>query len=275
MSAISAAISSSRPTWKRCGTCSPWPPAWTAWSLGEAQILSQVKQAFAAAQEQEATGPADPPRLRGGQPRGQARRQRNRNQPAASEHPQRGRGRLRAAVLRDVSQQERAAARRGEMGEETLRYLREEGAQQITILNRHAGRAEELAARLGGQADSWENLRPSAGVGGPGRQHDRRARADCHGGAISVRYSSGGRNARLFVLDLAVPRDFEPAIGDFSNVYSVLHRRSAADLPAQSGSPRARMARRTQDRGRRNGPVRGRRQPPRNRTDHPTAQGTG
>ena len=47
----------------------------------------------------------------------------------------------------------------GEMGEETLRYLNDEGAQQISIVNRSLERAEELAAALGrpGRAP-WEQL---------------------------------------------------------------------------------------------------------------------
>ena len=46
----------------------------------------------------------------------------------------------------------------GETAEETLVYLKSEGAWQITIVNRSREAAEALAEKYGGRADVWEKL---------------------------------------------------------------------------------------------------------------------
>lgn len=106
----------------------------------------------------------------------------------------------------------------GEMGEETLRYLMDEGAQDITIINRSTERAEDLASRTGGQSATWDQL------------EELLVTADMvisTTGATkpivtveSFRSIARRRAERLlFILDLAVPRDFESAIGDYGDVY--------------------------------------------------------
>ncbi|HAY81447.1 MAG TPA: glutamyl-tRNA reductase, partial [Planctomycetaceae bacterium] len=106
----------------------------------------------------------------------------------------------------------------GEMGEETLRYLMDLGTQDITIINRSMERAENLAARTGGRAVAWDQL------------DELLLAADMvisTTGATepivtveSFRPIARRRAERLlFILDLAVPRDFEPGVGDYSDVY--------------------------------------------------------
>jgi len=106
----------------------------------------------------------------------------------------------------------------GEMGQETLRYLVERGAKSISVLNRHQERAESLATQFGGAACDWQ------------RRVELMIEAD-----IVISTTSAGepvvtladyqaieprRHGRpLFVLDLAVPRDFDPAIAQCSDVY--------------------------------------------------------
>jgi glutamyl-tRNA reductase len=106
----------------------------------------------------------------------------------------------------------------GEMAAETLRYLREQGSHQITIVNRSYERASELAPHWHGRAVAWDQLLEAI------------ATADLiisTTGASEpiVRMSDFERIERarfgrpLFILDLGVPRDFEAAIGDRPNVY--------------------------------------------------------
>ena len=106
----------------------------------------------------------------------------------------------------------------GEMGEETLRYLREEGARQIVILNRSASRARDLAERLGATVDDWERLETRLAwadlVVSTTGARDPIVTA---GQFQSIQQQRAERT--LFILDLAVPRDFDPAIAEFSNVY--------------------------------------------------------
>ena len=106
----------------------------------------------------------------------------------------------------------------GEMGQETLRYLVEYGAKSITVLNRHRERAETLATQFGGNVADWEN------------RVELMTLADIIISTTSANepivtladyqaIESKRRNRTLFVLDLAVPRDFEPAIAECSGVY--------------------------------------------------------
>lgn len=106
----------------------------------------------------------------------------------------------------------------GEMGEETLRYLRDEQATDIVIINRTPQRAADLAARVGGRAEPWERLHPML------------AEADIvisTTGATepvvtleSYRPVHVARAQRpLFVLDLAIPRDFDPQIANLQGMY--------------------------------------------------------
>ncbi len=106
----------------------------------------------------------------------------------------------------------------GEMAEETLRYLQEEGARRITVINRHFARAEELARRWQGRALAWEKLLPAMTAA------DLVISITGADGAIVTREQfaavESGRSERpLLILDLAVPRDFDPAIGDRPDVY--------------------------------------------------------
>jgi glutamyl-tRNA reductase len=106
----------------------------------------------------------------------------------------------------------------GEMGEETVRYLIDEGAAHITIVNRNAHRAAELAERLAGQVAPWDQLHQllvqadlvisTTGSTDPIVRLEEFRRID---------HERGQRP--LFVLDLAVPRDFDPAIGGLPGVY--------------------------------------------------------
>jgi len=106
----------------------------------------------------------------------------------------------------------------GEMAEETLRYLRDEGACDVTIVNRSAERANELARRTGGRTLPWDALTEAlaaadvvistTGAEQPVVGLDR-----------FLAVEAARQRRPLFVLDLAVPRDFEPAVGDRPDVY--------------------------------------------------------
>jgi glutamyl-tRNA reductase len=106
----------------------------------------------------------------------------------------------------------------GEMGRETLQYLREYGAKNITIANRSIDNAEKLADEFGGRVEDWRN-RFNLII-------DSDLIVSTTGSADYVvtlqdfkRIESRRGNRALFILDLAVPRDFDPLIGEISNVY--------------------------------------------------------
>lgn len=106
----------------------------------------------------------------------------------------------------------------GEMAEETLRYLKDEGVQEIVVVNRSPERAERLAREWGGRAEPWAELDAWLGradvivsTTGADKPIVDVARFK------KARDTSAGRPA--FILDLAAPRDFDPPVGDLDVVF--------------------------------------------------------
>jgi glutamyl-tRNA reductase len=101
----------------------------------------------------------------------------------------------------------------GKMGELTLRHLRALKVRQILVTNRSAEKAAELARQCGGVAVPWEQLNDAlaqadiilstTGASEPIVTRERYA-------AIQSRRSGGP----VVILDIAVPRDFDPRIHD-------------------------------------------------------------
>ena len=121
------------------------------------------------------------------------------------------------------------------MAAETLRYLREAGARDVTVVNRTASRAVELAARLGARPGDFAALAAELAaadliVSTTG--------ADAHVVTLAgFEPIAAGRQGRpLVVLDLAVPRDFDPRIGSLPGVwlYSVDDLAAACDANRKS-----------------------------------------
>ncbi|HAD62099.1 MAG TPA: glutamyl-tRNA reductase [Planctomycetaceae bacterium] len=100
----------------------------------------------------------------------------------------------------------------GEMAEETLRYLADEGVKDIVVVNRSRERAEALAESFQGQTAAWDEL------------DDWLIKADVvvsTTGATSTLVSrdrfakirQASRRQPIVILDLGAPRDFDPSIG--------------------------------------------------------------
>ena len=186
--------------------------------VGEGQILPQVKQAYEQATHGDATGPlthlAFQAAIRSAK---RVARETSINHKRVS---------IPSVAVLDLAKQffERFDDKRivligaGEMGEETLRYLVDEGAKQVTIVNRSLERASQLASRLTGSVQPWHSLAQQlvaadlivSTTGSPKPivtleefQEVNQRRAE----------------RPLLVLDLAVPRDFDPKIGDCVGVY--------------------------------------------------------
>jgi len=106
----------------------------------------------------------------------------------------------------------------GEMSELAARHLIGQGAGRIVIANRTLGRAQELAAALDGEAAGFERLQEClqeadiviASTGAPGYV----VTAEMVARALHRR-----KNRHLFLIDIAVPRDVEPAAARIDNVY--------------------------------------------------------
>jgi glutamyl-tRNA reductase len=104
----------------------------------------------------------------------------------------------------------------GEISTLTAQHLRSHGVAEIVITSRTAANAEALAESVGGRSVPWEGLMAaltSADIvitaTGAARPILTRAQVE------SVRR----RSAPLFIIDVAVPRDVEPGVGDIEEVF--------------------------------------------------------
>lgn len=107
----------------------------------------------------------------------------------------------------------------GEMADETLRYLQEVGAKQFVVINRNEQRGRKLADQWSGRWAEWESL------------SDEFAAADLVVSATAAsqpvvtaqmfreRVAPARQQRPLFILDLAAPRNIDPAVGDDLGVY--------------------------------------------------------
>ena len=106
----------------------------------------------------------------------------------------------------------------GEMIELTVRHLREQGVGGVIVANRSRARAEHLAAAHGGEAVGLGEI--------PARLAEADIVISCTGAELPIlgkgmveRALRGRRHAPVFMVDLAVPRDIEPEVGELADVY--------------------------------------------------------
>ncbi len=186
--------------------------------VGEPQILAQVKQAYEVAKTRHATGPLTHGIFQA------AVRVARRVTSETTLHQRRvsipsvAVGDLAAQIFERFDDKHVLVVGAGEMAEETLRYLQNEGAHDVTVINRSHQRALQLASQWQGRAAPWERLpeelvRADLVISTTGADEPIVTLA-------SYKQIEASRFQRpLFVLDLAMPRDFEPAIGDRLGVY--------------------------------------------------------
>ena len=106
----------------------------------------------------------------------------------------------------------------GEMAELAAKNLVDHGVGRLLVVNRSAGRAAGLVREYGGQALGWDRLPQALGrsdivISSTAAPHAI-LRPDTVAAAMRVR-----RNRPLFIIDIAVPRDVEPEVGDLGNVF--------------------------------------------------------
>ena len=104
------------------------------------------------------------------------------------------------------------------MAEETLRYLRDLGVTDITIINRTPQTATALAQRHAGRVRPWDELLTALAVADLVISTTVRSRPIVTAEDFArVHEPRGGRP--VLILDLAVPRDFDVRIGSFPDVF--------------------------------------------------------
>ena len=187
--------------------------------VGEPQILSQVKEAYRIATDGEFTGPLTNGAFQG------AIRVAKRIASETMIHKRRvsvpsvAVAEFAKGIFERFDDKFVLIIGAGEMGRETAQYLLGEGAQQITVVNRSRERSQMLAQKIGADTADWEQLDEllvqadvvvsTTGATEPIVTRER----------YQQQIEPGRYQRPLFILDLAVPRDFQPAVGDCLGVY--------------------------------------------------------
>ena len=184
---------------------------------GEAQILGQVREAYEAARETETAGRDAAPALPAGAPRRQARAHRDgdRREPGLGLL---GGGAARRARLRGPGGRRILLLGAGKTADLTAANLISRGVGEIVVANRSPERARGAGAAL---------RRPCRR---PGRGRGRAAHADVvvastssQGFVLSAeqveRAMKERRGRPIFFIDIAVPRDVDPAVIELEGCY--------------------------------------------------------
>ncbi len=205
------------------GTCFASPRRWRALVVGEAQIVAQVRDGFARARAAGTAGPVTAAVFDA------ASRAAKRVQNETTIHRRRlsvpsvAVGEVVPEVFERLAGKQVLVCGTGEMATETLRYLVDAGADRIRVLGRRAERAAEVAARFGGEKRAVEpgviDCLPAHVAAADlivGTTASDRPLIDV---ATFRRMIAGRRDRLTLILDLAVPRDFDAAIGELPGVY--------------------------------------------------------
>ena len=186
--------------------------------LGESQIVNQVWQAYSLAQTRQTAGPLTNQIFQA------AMRVAKRVASETSINEKRlsipsvAVGEFAKSIFERFDDKQVLVIGAGEMAEETLRYLRDEGVRHVTVLNRSFERARILAEQWQGTALDWQQL-PAALVEADVVVSTTGATEPVVTLAAYRQIEPAREQRDLFILDLAVPRDFDPAIADCLNVY--------------------------------------------------------
>lgn len=186
--------------------------------VGETQILSQVKEAYDLACTSGSAGPLTHAAFQA------ASRVAKRVQRETTIHRKRvsvpsvAVGEVASEFFETLAGKTVVLMGAGDMGRETMRYLLDAGADDIRILNRSLARAESVAQEFGGHVMPWDDLDRALVdadvIVGTTSSTEPIITLDRFKAILPQRY-----DRVLLILDLAVPRDVDPAVGKLDDVY--------------------------------------------------------
>ncbi len=106
----------------------------------------------------------------------------------------------------------------GRMGETCLRHLAKKGLQSLVVSNRSYDRAVDLAAAIGGRAIHFDDCLGAVHEADIVVTSTRCPRILLFQDQVAT-LMRARRNRPLFLIDISVPRNIDPAIQDLDNVY--------------------------------------------------------
>jgi glutamyl-tRNA reductase len=185
--------------------------------VGEPQILGQVKEAHAAATELQAAGPMLNRLFHTSF--GVGKRVRTETQlGAGAVSVSYAAVALARKIFGNLKDRTVLVVGAGEMGKLTAMHLKSQGVLRVTIVSRTMAHAARTAQTIGGSAAPWDELDATL------EASDIVVTAT---GAASPIFSKAHveslmrrrRDRPLFIVDIAVPRDVEPAAGEIEQVF--------------------------------------------------------
>jgi glutamyl-tRNA reductase len=186
--------------------------------LGEAEILGQVREAYRFAHEHGATGPVLNRLFQGALEVG--KRVRTETELGTRPMSVASAGvKLAERIFGQLSEHSALVLGAGTISEQVVSQLRDRGIAHLAVMNRSRDRAEELARQFGGKVVPWGEwetalVTPDVVVSSVASEEPVLRRD------ILERAMIGRGNRALFLMDLGVPRNIEPAAADLYNVYA-------------------------------------------------------
>ncbi len=125
---------------------------------------------------------------------------------------------LATQLFADISSAKVVVIGAGEMGELLIQHLLHEGCRNITVVNRSFDRGLNMADKYGVAVQKWDQL------------NDQLINADIAIASATVQdylftkdsfreIAGRRRKGSLLIIDIAVPRNIEPAVNEIENVY--------------------------------------------------------
>ena len=185
--------------------------------VGEPQILGQVKEAFQTAAERHCTGPLLSKTFHWAFGVGK----RVRSETALGEGAVSvsfAAVALARKIFGRLEERRVLVVGAGEISALTAQHLRSQGVAEIVITSRTHAHADALAAQVEGRTVPWDDMRRAIAdadivLTATGSQRPIISRDD-------VRAVTGRRRSEpLFIIDVAVPRDVDPAVSDIEQVF--------------------------------------------------------
>lgn len=185
--------------------------------LGEAQILGQLKDAYGVATKAGTNGPVLGRCME--RAFGVAKRVRSETPIArGAANVSTVAVELAGRVFGELSGKSVLVVGAGKMSRLAARHLHAQGATHIVVTNRSPEKAEALASEIDGIPKPWEQLQDLLAeadvvISSTG------AREPILTKALFKKVTKARRYRQMMVIDIAVPRDAEPVIGEMENVF--------------------------------------------------------
>jgi glutamyl-tRNA reductase len=185
--------------------------------LGEAEILGQVREAYRFAHEQGATGPVLNRLFQGALETG--KRVRAETELGTRPMSVAAAGvKLAERIFGKLADRTALVLGAGTISEQVVSALRDRGIAHLFVMNRSRDRAEALALQFSGRVIDWGDwetalLPPDVVVSSVSSEEPVLPRK------VLEQAMAARSNRALFLMDLGVPRNVEPAAADLYNLY--------------------------------------------------------